>query len=153
MSYLSHCGFIHRDLAARNCLLDSDLRVKVSDFGLTKQLLNRNYYRLKSPTLLSFNWMAIESLEANIFTLATDVWSYGVLLWEVMSLGDMPYKELQTFTDVLLHLKSGNRLPQPPYSPNSVHELCLKCWSEDPNLRPDFPDIVTELNLIRASYP
>src|SRR5690242_9556913 len=102
MEYLSDNGFIHHDLAARNCLLDHNLVVKVSDFGLTKHIMDKTYYRSQTQTHFPIKWMAIESLEHNIYTVKTDVWSYGVLVWELMTGGETPYKNYNRLIEVLV---------------------------------------------------
>ena len=144
MEYLANNGFIHRDLAARNCLLDSGLTVKVSDFGLTRQVLDKTYYRSQSDTHLPIRWMAIESIEHNLFSIKSDVWSFGVLVWEMMTRGRTPYESIRHF-HIVHYLKSGNRLSQPDNCPQGVYRLCLKCWRKEYKSRPDFTEIIDNL--------
>ena len=148
MEYLSNLNFVHRDLAARNCLLDQDLVAIVSDFGLTK---DQAYYTIETNTKLPAKWMAIESLdpETRLFSRKSDVWSYGVLVWELMTRGEDPYGN--DFFDVATHLlclKNGYRLPKPELCPESVYELLLKCWSAKRKDRPSFMEILLDLDSI-----
>ena len=147
MEYLTNNMFIHRDLAARNCLLDDTLMVKISDFGLTKQILDKTYYRTQTQFQLPLKWLAIESLEHSVYTLKTDLWSYGVLLWELMTRGQTPYVTVQPF-ELLHYLKCGKRLEQPPCCPDEVYAICLECWSPEPNERPEFSEIITRLEAL-----
>ena len=141
MEYLSSQNFIHRDLAARNCMLDNDLIAKVADFGLSKDLIAKNYYRTENyKQLMPIKWMAIESLEKGIYDTKTDVWSYGVLVWELMTRGIIPYPNLQSF-EVLPNLKSGHRLPKPNYCPESVYTILWQCWLANPKDRPNFSEL------------
>ena len=134
MHYLAQRNYIHRDLAARNCLLDQRMRVKVSDFGMTTQLNNTSYYRLQKEKPLPRKWMAIESLETYVFTTKTDVWSYGVLVWELWTRGAMPYENVPN-SELINYLKSGQRLSKPEYCPNVVYDLCLSIWWRYPQCR------------------
>ena len=146
MSYLAERNFVHRDLAARNCLLDERLRVKVSDFGMTRQLIDKSYYRSRMEKPMPRRWMAIESLDRYVFTTKSDVWSYGVLVWELWSKGATPHLDVPS-SELLLHLKRGHRLTKPNSCPNSVYELCLTCWDKDRELRPDFEIIKKKLEI------
>ena len=152
MEYLSDQRFFHRDLAARNCMLDNDLCVKVADFGLSKHVVSKDYYKTEnSMQVMPIKWMSIESLEKGIYNTKTDVWSYGVLVWELMTRGIVPYPNLQHF-EVLLHLRNGYRLPQPNYCPDLVFELMLKCWSFNPKERPTFCEISNSLVQIIETF-
>ena len=148
MNYLATYQFIHRDLAARNCLLDTDLTVKVSDFGLTKHIIDKTYYRCRSQNrALPLKWMAMESIEHNIYSTKSDIWSYGVLLWELFSRGETPFKEIRYY-HLIHYLNSGHRLSQPIDCPQDIYEMCKKCWFKDENKRPEFIDIVVLLDNI-----
>jgi len=94
MSYLSAKKFVHRDLAARNCMVDEKLTVKIGDFGMTRDIYETDYYRKGSKGLLPVRWMAPESLKDGVFTSYSDVWSYGVVLWEMVTLASQPYQGL-----------------------------------------------------------
>ncbi|KAK3567425.1 hypothetical protein QTP86_019839 [Hemibagrus guttatus] len=111
MEYLSSKGFLHRDLAARNCMLGDDLRVRVADFGLSKQIFSSNYYRQKVAIRMPIKWMAVESLSESIYTSKSDVWSFGVTMWEIVSRGKSPYPGIPNH-ELLELLEHGHRLKQ-----------------------------------------
>lgn len=94
MAYLTAKKYVHRDLAARNCMVAEDLTVKIGDFGMTRDVYETDYYRKGSKGMLPVRWMAPESLKDGIFTSYSDVWSYGVVLWEMVTLGSQPYQGL-----------------------------------------------------------
>uniref|UniRef100_A0A452GQS8 Hepatocyte growth factor receptor n=1 Tax=Gopherus agassizii TaxID=38772 RepID=A0A452GQS8_9SAUR len=121
MDYLAHMKFVHRDLAARNCMLDQTFTVKVADFGLARDVFDREYYSIRQhrQAKLPVKWMALESLQIQKFTTKSDVWSFGVLLWELLTRGAPPYPEVDPY-DITHYLLSGRRLPQPEYCPDSL---------------------------------
>ena len=146
MQYLAGRKCVHRDLAARNCLLDDKMMIKIADFGLTRQLDDTSiYYRQQSSTPVPVKWLAIESLEHEIYTFKTDVWSYGVLIWELMTRGLVPYAKTSNLK-LLDELKAGLRLNLPKHCPPPVVELCSKCWDIDPQQRPNFNLIRDEID-------
>jgi serine/threonine protein kinase len=148
MDYLSQQKFVHRDLAARNCLLDLNLCVKIADFGLSRDIYEKNYYRIKNNVCkLPIKWMSPESIEEQIFNTKTDVWSYGVLVWELLTRGTTPYPQIKNNL-IFDHLKKGNRLPKPKYCPKSVYIILLECWSENPISRPSFANINERIKCI-----
>lgn len=148
MVYLGAMRFVHRDLAARNCMVDINKVVKVADFGLSRDLFSRDYYRVDNgKTPLPVRWMAPESLESSVFTTKSDVWSYGVLLWELMTRGAVPYPDVDNW-DVANFIQSTKRLAQPMFCPDSVYEIMLSCWAVDPELRPSFELVVREIETI-----
>ncbi|XP_055958284.1 hepatocyte growth factor receptor isoform X2 [Patella vulgata] len=117
MDYLAKSKFVHRDLAARNCMLDANLRVKVADFGLTRDVYAQEYYSCRDhKARLPIKWMAVESIQKGTFTSMSDVWSYGVLLWELMTRGVNPYSDVDMW-DMQRYLLSGRRLARPEYCP------------------------------------
>ncbi|XP_031333150.1 proto-oncogene tyrosine-protein kinase ROS isoform X2 [Photinus pyralis] len=139
--YLEEMHFVHRDLACRNCLVSStdpsQRIVKIGDFGLTRDIYKNDYYRKEGEGLLPVRWMAPESLVDGVFTCQSDVWAFGVLLWEIMTLGQQPYPA-RTNLEVLHYVKGGGRLGKPVDCPDKLHELMLKCWSYEPERRPTF---------------
>ncbi|MED6232947.1 hypothetical protein ATANTOWER_004724 [Ataeniobius toweri] len=121
MEYLASKKFVHRDLAARNCMLDESYTVKVADFGLARDVYDKEYYSVhnKSGVKLPVKWMALESLQTHKFTTKSDVWSFGVLLWELMTRGAPPYSDVNTF-DITVFLLQGRRLLQPEFCPDAL---------------------------------
>lgn len=142
MSYLEFNKVVHRDLAARNCLLDDHLNVRVSDFGLSRDVYQRDYYRAsKTATDMPVRWMAPECIEFHQFSSKSDVWSYGVLVWELMTRGKIPYATVNTW-EIATVLKCGIRLEKPDSCPDFLYKLMMRCWSRDPDERPNFADLV-----------
>ncbi|KFM82025.1 Proto-oncogene tyrosine-protein kinase ROS, partial [Stegodyphus mimosarum] len=139
--YLESLHFVHRDLAARNCLVSSydreDRIVKIGDFGLARDIYKNDYYRKEGEGLLPVRWMAPESLVYGVFTSQSDVWSFGVLLWEVMTLGQQPYPARSNM-EVLHYVRDGGRLDKPENCPDDLNEIMLSCWSYDADDRPNF---------------
>ncbi|KAJ8258719.1 hypothetical protein COCON_G00177310 [Conger conger] len=150
MRYLADLGYVHRDLAARNILVNSNLVCKVSDFGLSRVLEDDpNAAYTTSGGKIPIRWTAPEAIAYRKFSSASDVWSYGVVMWEVMSYGERPYWNL-TNRDVIKSVEEGYRLPAPMGCPGALHTLMLDCWQKDRNERPKFCQIVTVLDkLIR----
>ncbi|XP_071800330.1 tyrosine-protein kinase receptor Tie-1-like isoform X2 [Asterias amurensis] len=144
MQHLSVAGIIHRDLAARNILLGEELVAKVSDFGLSR---GEDVYVQESKTRIPVRWLAIESLTHRRYVSKSDVWSYGVLLWEIVTFGGTPYPGIQT-KNLADHLLDGYRMPQPENCPDDIYALMLKCWRKDSNKRPSFREITEVLNKI-----
>jgi serine/threonine protein kinase len=140
MVYLSSKNFVHRDLAARNCLISKKLIVKIGDFGLSRDIYSKHYYRSNNKIPLPYKWMAPESIEKGLYNIQTDIWSYGVLFWEILSRGSDPYPTIEN-SKILQHIKAGNRLPQPLYGSEIFYKLLTHCWSYKPEFRPNFPYI------------
>ncbi|XP_057358263.1 ephrin type-A receptor 5 isoform X10 [Manis pentadactyla] len=150
MKYLSDMGYVHRDLAARNILINSNLVCKVSDFGLSRILEDdpEAAYTTRGGKI-PIRWTAPEAIAFRKFTSASDVWSYGIVMWEVVSYGERPYWEM-TNQDVIKAVEEGYRLPSPMDCPAALYQLMLDCWQKDRNSRPKFDEIVNMLDkLIR----
>jgi hypothetical protein len=146
MAYLSSLKFVHRDLAARNCMLDDNLTVKVADFGLSRDIYERDYYSSDNKKAkLPVKWMAIESLEKSVYSTKTDVWSYGVLLWELMTRGVVPYPDVDNF-DLFSYLKEGRRMLRPRFCPVNLYRIMQACWNANPDERPTFDELVVSVS-------
>uniref|UniRef100_A0A147BMG3 Tyrosine-protein kinase n=1 Tax=Ixodes ricinus TaxID=34613 RepID=A0A147BMG3_IXORI len=148
MAYLEGRRFVHRDLAARNLLLASRMQVKISDFGLSRALsVGSDYYRATTGGRWPLKWYAPESVNFGTFSHASDVWSYGITLWEMYSLGELPYKDL-TGVQVLALVESGQRLAAPAGCPAWAYLAMQRCWDLQPDRRPRF----TTLAALFASH-
>ncbi|XP_039250692.2 ephrin type-B receptor 3-like [Styela clava] len=146
MRYLCEMGYVHRDLAARNILVDDRLVCKVSDFGLSRVLeddADASY--ITRGGKIPIRWTAPEAITFRKFTSASDVWSFGIVMWEVMSYGERPYWGMSN-QDVIQAVGSGYRLPAPMDCPHAQHQLMLDCWKKDRNQRPKFVQIVSSLD-------
>ncbi|XP_055384771.1 insulin-like receptor [Condylostylus longicornis] len=141
MSYLSAKKFVHRDLAARNCMVAQDLTVKIGDFGMTRDIYETDYYRKGTKGLLPVRWMAPESLKDGVFTSASDVFSYGIVLWEMATLASQPYQGLSN-DQVLRYVIDGGVMERPENCPDILYNLMVKCWQHRPSLRPTFFEII-----------
>uniref|UniRef100_A0A8C1H5S6 receptor protein-tyrosine kinase n=1 Tax=Cyprinus carpio carpio TaxID=630221 RepID=A0A8C1H5S6_CYPCA len=150
MRYLSEMGYVHRDLAARNILVNSNLVCKVSDFGLSRVLEDdpEAAYTTRGGKI-PIRWTAPEAIAYRKFTSASDVWSYGIVMWEVMSYGERPYWQMSN-QDVIKAVEENYRLPGPMDCPTALYHLMMDCWQKDRNSRPKFEEIVSILDkLIR----
>ena len=135
MSYLSKNHYVHRDLATRNCLVDTELRVKIADFGLSQDVYSDDYFRLKDSEMLPIRWMPPEAILYSKFSIQGDVWSFGVVLWEIFSFGIQPYYG-KSNEEVIQYVRDGNVLEPPPNCPQEIYDLMADCWAMDPNERP-----------------
>ncbi|PIK49057.1 putative discoidin domain-containing receptor 2 [Apostichopus japonicus] len=159
MKFLASKNFVHRDLATRNCLVGKSYTIRIADFGMSRNLYSANYYRIEGRAVLPIRWMAWESILMGKFTCKTDVWAFGVTLWEIMSLcKDQPYAQL---TDEAVIENTGQfyerngkpvLLSKPDRCPNDIFELMKKCWRREPAERPLFEFLHTFLKARNIGY-
>ncbi|XP_065204949.1 fibroblast growth factor receptor 2-like [Planococcus citri] len=150
MDYLASIKCVHRDLAARNVLVCEDYIMKVADFGLARDIHSNEYYRKKSKGKLPVKWMAPEALFQRLYTCKSDIWSYGILLWEITTRGGVPYPSLPCIEKLFQLLQEGYRMESPKNCPPKLYTLMRNCWDDDPNERPDFQKIIQDLDEILA---
>ncbi|KAJ7336596.1 Fibroblast growth factor receptor 4 [Desmophyllum pertusum] len=150
MTYLSSRKCIHRDLAARNVLIAEDFVIKIADFGLSRNLGNTDYYRRTTHGRLPVKWLAIEALFDQQYTVKTDVWSFGILLWETFTLGGTPYPGIPV-ERLFTILKNGYRMECPINCPSKIYEIMVKCWSENAKNRPSFSELTEQLDGMLSS--
>lgn len=148
MVYLSDRKFVHRDLATRNCLINDDMVVKIADFGLSHKIYLQDYYKGDEHDAIPVRWMPLESILYNKYTLESDVWAYGVCLWEIFSFALQPYFGM-THEEVVRFLKDGNVLACPDNTPRCVYDLMKQCWNSHPSDRPNFRLIYQTLDNIQ----
>ncbi|MEE6488714.1 hypothetical protein FKM82_015333 [Ascaphus truei] len=144
MQYLAEMKLVHRDLAARNVLVAEGRKMKISDFGLSRDVYEEDSYVKRSKGRIPVKWMAIESLFDHIYTTQSDVWSFGVLLWEIVTLGGNPYPGIAPERLFNL-LKTGYRMEKPENCSDEMYNLMLKCWKQEPDKRLTFCEISKEL--------
>uniref|UniRef100_A0A3B4X9G2 Vascular endothelial growth factor receptor 3 n=1 Tax=Seriola lalandi dorsalis TaxID=1841481 RepID=A0A3B4X9G2_SERLL len=142
MDFLASRKCIHRDLAARNILLSENNIVKICDFGLARDIYKDPDYVRKGNARLPLKWMAPESIFDKVYTSQSDVWSFGVLLWEIFSLGASPYPGVQIDEDFCKRLKDGVRMRAPETASPEIYGIMLACWQGEPKERPTFPALV-----------
>ncbi|XP_029161523.1 receptor-type guanylate cyclase gcy-5-like [Nylanderia fulva] len=141
LSYLAQLKYVHRDVASRNCLVNAQRVVKLGDFGMTRPMYENDYYKFNRKGMLPVRWMSPESLALGIFTPASDVWSYGVLLYEIVTFGSFPFQGMSN-NEVLSHVKAGNCLTVPKKVRLQLESLMYSCWHVDHMKRPSAPEIV-----------
>uniref|UniRef100_A0A8C1Z3J4 receptor protein-tyrosine kinase n=1 Tax=Cyprinus carpio TaxID=7962 RepID=A0A8C1Z3J4_CYPCA len=140
MAYLSERKFVHRDLATRNCLVAENLVVKIADFGLSRNIYAADYYKASENDAIPIRWMPPESIFYNRYTSESDVWAYGVVLWEIFSYGMQPYYGM-AHEEVIYYVRDGNVLACPENCPQELYNLMRLCWSTHPTDRPSFASI------------
>ncbi|KFM63995.1 Insulin-like receptor, partial [Stegodyphus mimosarum] len=144
MAYLAAKKFVHRDLAARNCMVSDDLTVKIGDFGMTRDIYETDYYRKGGKGLLPVRWMAPECLKDGLFSSQSDIWSYGVVLWEMATLASQPYQGLAN-EQVLQFVISGGKMSKPENCPEKLYAIMDLCWDKNPKARPTFIELIDML--------
>ncbi|XP_060093149.1 muscle, skeletal receptor tyrosine-protein kinase [Heteronotia binoei] len=140
MAYLSERKFVHRDLATRNCLVGENMVVKIADFGLSRNMYSADYYKANENDAIPIRWMPPESIFYNRYTTESDVWAYGVVLWEIFSFGMQPYYGM-AHEEVIYYVRDGNVLSCPDNCPLELYNLMSLCWSKLPSDRPSFASI------------
>lgn len=151
MKYLSDMNYVHRDLAARNVLVNGNLECKVSDFGLSRVLEDdaEGTYTTRGGKI-PIRWTAPEAIAYRKFTSASDVWSFGIVMWEVMAFGERPYWDMSNH-EVMKAINENFRLPAPMDCPSTIYQLMLQCWLHERLKRPRFLDIVNFLDKLLKS--
>lgn len=142
MEFLASKNCVHRDLAARNVLICEGKLVKICDFGLARDIMRDSNYISKGSTFLPLKWMAPESIFNSLYTTLSDVWSFGILLWEIFTLGGTPYPELPMNEQFYNAIKRGYRMAQPTHASDEIYEIMQKCWEEKFEIRPPFSQLV-----------
>nr|DBA23954.1 TPA: hypothetical protein GDO54_011665 [Pyxicephalus adspersus] len=146
LAYLESKRFVHRDIAARNVLVSTTDCVKLGDFGLSRYMEDSTYYKA-SKGKLPIKWMAPESINFRRFTSASDVWMFGVCMWEILMYGVKPFQGVKN-NDVIGRIENGERLPMPVNCPPTLYSLMTKCWAYDPSRRPRFTELKAQLSTI-----
>nr|XP_021144550.1 macrophage colony-stimulating factor 1 receptor [Columba livia] len=141
MAFLASKNCIHRDLAARNVLVSDGRVAKICDFGLARDIMNDSNYVVKGNARLPVKWMAPESIFNCIYTVQSDVWSYGILLWEIFSLGKSPYPGMVVNSKFYSMVKQGYQMARPDFAPLEMYSIMQACWSLEPTQRPTFDQI------------
>ena len=144
LHYLAEHHFVHRDLATRNCLINEQLFVKIADFGLSKDVYSKDYYRLGEKSLLPIRWMPPEAILYCKFSTQSDIWSFGIVLWEIFAGGAQPYYTLSN-EEVVDYVTEKNVLQCPIGCPRLLYELMVDCWEFNPESRPKASEVHTRL--------
>ncbi|XP_060740610.1 NT-3 growth factor receptor isoform X2 [Tachysurus vachellii] len=152
MVYLSSQHFVHRDLATRNCLVGNGLLVKIGDFGMSRDIYSMDYYRVGGHTMLPIRWMPPESIMYRKFSTESDVWSFGVIMWEIFTYGKQPWFQLSN-NEVIECITQGRILDRPRLCPKEVYDLMLGCWQREPQQRLNIKDIQKVLYALGKAAP
>ncbi|XP_073687695.1 NT-3 growth factor receptor-like [Garra rufa] len=152
MVYLASQHFVHRDLATRNCLVGNGLLVKIGDFGMSRDIYSTDYYRVGGHTMLPIRWMPPESIMYRKFTTESDVWSFGVILWEIFTYGKQPWFQLAN-NEVIECITQGRVLERPRLCPKEVYDMMLGCWQREPQQRLNIKDIQKILYALGKATP
>uniref|UniRef100_A0A6I8PLI8 receptor protein-tyrosine kinase n=1 Tax=Takifugu rubripes TaxID=31033 RepID=A0A6I8PLI8_TAKRU len=145
MEFLTSKNCIHRDLAARNILLTQGRVAKICDFGLARDINTDSNYVVKGNARLPVKWMSPESIFECVYTFESDVWSYGILLWEIFSLGNSPYPGMPVDAKFYKLIKEGYRMDAPEFAPSEMYQIMRSCWDADPLNRPPFRKVVERI--------
>lgn len=145
MEFLASKNCIHRDLAARNILLTQGRVAKICDFGLARDITTDSNYVVKGNARLPVKWMSPESIFECVYTFESDVWSYGILLWEIFSLGNSPYPGMPVDAKFYKQIKEGYRMDAPEFAPSEMYQIMSSCWDADPFKRPPFRKVVESI--------
>uniref|UniRef100_A0A673AZ50 receptor protein-tyrosine kinase n=1 Tax=Sphaeramia orbicularis TaxID=375764 RepID=A0A673AZ50_9TELE len=145
MEFLASKNCIHRDLAARNILLTQGRVAKICDFGLARDITTDSNYVVKGNARLPVKWMSPESIFECVYTFESDVWSYGILLWEIFSLGNSPYPGMPVDAKFYKLIKEGYRMDAPDFAPTEMYQIMRSCWDADPFKRPPFRKVVERI--------
>ncbi|XP_067093920.1 high affinity nerve growth factor receptor [Osmerus mordax] len=152
MVYLASLHFVHRDLATRNCLVGEGLVVKIGDFGMSRDIYSTDYYRVGGRTMLPIRWMPPESIMYRKFTTESDIWSFGVVLWEIFTFGKQPWYQLSN-SEAIECITQGRELERPRTCPKEVHLLMQGCWQREPQQRLIIKDIHSRLMALVKTPP
>ncbi|NXG15115.1 NTRK1 factor, partial [Grallaria varia] len=152
MVYLASLHFVHRDLATRNCLVGHDLVVKIGDFGMSRDIYSTDYYRVGGRTMLPIRWMPPESILYRKFTTESDIWSFGVVLWEIFTYGKQPWYQLSN-TEAIECITQGRELERPRTCPSEVYAIMQSCWQREPQQRQPIKEIHSRLQALVKNPP
>ncbi|XP_034443234.1 NT-3 growth factor receptor-like [Hippoglossus hippoglossus] len=150
--YLASQHFVHRDLATRNCLVGNGMLVKIGDFGMSRDIYSTDYYRVGGHTMLPIRWMPPESIMYRKFTTESDVWSFGVILWEIFTYGKQPWFQLAN-NEVIECITQGRALECPWLCPKEIYDIMLGCWQREPQQRFNIKDIQKMLITLMKATP
>ncbi|XP_074651566.1 high affinity nerve growth factor receptor-like [Tubulanus polymorphus] len=147
MNYLASQHFVHRDLATRNCLVGENFIVKIGDFGMSRDIYSADYYKVGGQTMLPVRWMPPESVMYRKFTIESDVWSYGVVLWEIYTYGKQPWYDLSNH-EVVQYIQDGKLLDAPRNCPQEIYKIMRACWNRQPFGRLTMAEIKARLKVM-----
>ncbi|XP_043935738.1 high affinity nerve growth factor receptor [Protopterus annectens] len=152
MVYLASLHFVHRDLATRNCLVGDNLVVKIGDFGMSRDIYSTDYYRVGGRTMLPIRWMPPESIMYRKFTTESDIWSFGVVLWEIFTYGKQPWYQLSN-NEAIECITQGRELERPRTCPKEVYDIMQGCWQREPQQRLNIKEVHSRLQALWNAPP
>ncbi|CAD5223843.1 unnamed protein product [Bursaphelenchus okinawaensis] len=153
-AHLEMHHFVHRDYATRNCLLtakEAPRTTKIADFGMARDIYKDDYYRLNGNDLLPLRWLAPESASSGVFSCKSDVWAFGILMWEIMTMAEKPFGHMDNPV-VLMEIKNGNHPKCPINCPEEIFRVMQRCWIVDIEKRPTFAELLPDLELLRCNH-